>query len=87
MKVPYVAPALVKINEINQEYIREPLTTFGLVQGDLNAGRIEFTDYFDPDTWKKAYKGAQEISPGQAFIGAFRNAYDPKFNIYNPNEP
>ena len=86
MKVPYVAPALVKINEINQEYIREPLTTFGLVQGDLNAGRIEFTDYFDPDTWKKAYKGAQEISPGQAFIGAFRNAYDPKFNIYNPNE-
>lgn len=86
MKVPYVAPALEKINEINQEYIREPLTTFGLVQGDLNSGRIEFGDYFDPDTWKRAYKGAQEISPGQAFIGAFRNTYDPQFNIYNPDE-
>jgi len=86
MKVPYVVPALEKINEINQEYIREPLTTFGLVQGDLNSGRIEFGDYFDPDTWKRAYKGAQEISPGQAFVGAFRNTYDPQFNIYNPDE-
>lgn len=86
MKVPGLAPALEKINEINQEYIREPLTTFGLVQGELNSGRIEFTDYFDPDTWKRAYKGAQEISPGQAFIGAFRSTYDPKFNIYNPDE-
>lgn len=86
MKVPGVAPALEKINEINQEYIREPLTTFGLVQGELNSGRIDFTDYFDPDTWRRAYKGAQEISPGQAFVGAFRSAYDPKFNIYNPNE-
>jgi len=86
MKVPGVEPALVKINEINQEYIREPLTTYGLVQGDLNAGRIEVTDFFDPDTWKRAYKGAQEISPGQALVGAFRNTYDPKFNIYNPDE-
>lgn len=86
MKIPYVAPALDKINEINQEYIREPLTTFGLVQGELNSGRIDALDYFDPDTWRRAYKGAQEISPGQAFIGAFRSAYDPKFNIYNPDE-
>jgi len=86
MKVPGVEPALVKINQINQEYIREPLTTYGLVQGELNAGRIEATDIFDPDTWKRAYKGAQEISPGQALIGAFRNTYDPKFNIYNPDE-
>ena len=31
MKVPGIAPAFQKINEINQEYIREPLTTFGLV--------------------------------------------------------
>ena len=86
MKIPYVAPALDKINEINQEYIREPLTTFGLVQGELNSGRIGIGDYFDPDTWRSAYKGAQTISPGQAFIGAFRSAYDPKFNIYNPDE-
>jgi hypothetical protein len=86
MKVPGIAPAFQKINEINQEYIREPLTTFGLVQGELNSGRIEILDYFDPDTWRRAYKGAQEISPGQAFIGAFRSAYDPKFNIYDPRE-
>jgi hypothetical protein len=86
MKVPGVAPALEKINKINQEYIREPLSTFGLVQGELNSGRIDTLDYFDPDTWRRAYKGAQEISPGQAFIGAFRSAYDPKFNIYDPRE-
>jgi len=86
MKVPYVAPALERINNINREYIREPLTTFNLVQGDLNAGRIEFLDYFDPDTWRKAYGGAQDISLGQSFVGMFRSAYDPKFNIYNPQE-
>jgi hypothetical protein len=86
MKVPYVAPALERINNINREYIREPLTTFALVQGDLNSDRIEFGDYFDPDTWRKAYTGAQDISFGQAFVGSFRSAYDPKFNIYNPDE-
>lgn len=86
MKVPYVAPALERINNINREYIREPLTTFNLVQGDLNSGRIEFLDYFDPDTWRKAYGGAQDISLGQSFVGMFRSAYDPKFNIYNPQE-
>ena len=86
MKVPYLAPALEKINEINQEYIREPLTTFALVQGELNSDRIQIGDYFDPDTWRRAYKGAQEVSVGQAFIGAFRSTYDPKFNIYNPEE-
>lgn len=86
MKVPYVAPALERINNINREYIREPLTTFNLVQGDLNSGKIEFLDYFDPDTWRKAYTGAQDISLGQSFVGMFRSAYDPKFNIYNPQE-
>lgn len=86
MKVPGLQPALERINNINREYIREPLTTFALVQGDLNSGRINATDYFDPNTWRKAYKGAQDISFGQAFVGAFRNAYDPKFNIYDPRE-
>lgn len=86
MKVPYVAPALERINNINREYIREPLTTFNLVQGDLNSGKTEFLDYFDPDTWRKAYTGAQDISLGQSFVGMFRSAYDPKFDIYNPQE-
>lgn len=86
MKVPGLQPALERINNINREYIREPLATFALVQGDLNSGRIEATDYFDPNTWRKAYTGAQDISFGQAFVGAFRSAYDPKFNIYDPRE-
>ena len=30
MKVPGVQPALERINNINREYIREPLTTFAL---------------------------------------------------------
>ena len=86
MKVPGVAGTFERINQVNRDYIREPLTTFALVQGDLNADRIGITDYFDPNTWRKANAAAQDISFGQAFVGAFRNAYDPKFNIYNPAE-
>ena len=92
MKVPGVQPALQRINYINQEYIREPLTTFALVQGDLNKRAVDGdilgsnTGFFDPNVWKKAYKGAQEISLGQAVVGNIRSAYDPKFNIYDPAE-
>lgn len=82
MKVPGVATTFEKINEINQEYIREPLTTYELVKGEVN--KTGATAYFDPNVWRKAYKGAQDISFGQAFVGAFRNSYDPKFNIYDP---
>jgi len=86
MKVPGVQPALQRINYINQQYIREPLTTISLVQGDLNAGRISPMDIFNPDELRKAYKGAQDISLGQAVLGAGRSLYDPKFNIYDPKE-
>lgn len=86
MKIPYVAPALEKINEINQEYIREPLTTVALVNGDVTFGQSGPVGYFDPDVWRKAYKGAQEISFGQATVGLYRNIYDPKFNIYDPRQ-
>ena len=86
MKVPGVQPALQRINYINQEYIREPLTTLSLVQGDLNAGRINPLEIFNPDEWRKAYKGAQDISFGQAVVGSYRSLYDPKFNIYDPRE-
>jgi hypothetical protein len=86
MKVPGVQPALQRINYVNQEYIREPLTTLSLVQGDLNSGRINPLDIFDPNEWRKAYKGAQDISFGQAVVGATRSLYDPKFNIYDPRE-
>ena len=86
MKVPGVAPTLERINQINRDYIREPLTTYNLVLGDLGSGRITPGEVFDPNEWRKAYKGAQEISLGQSFVGYLRNAYDPKFNIYDPNE-
>ena len=86
MKVPGVQPALQRINYVNQEYIREPLTTLSLVQGDINSGRISPMDIFDPNEWRKAYKGAQDISFGQAVVGAARSLYDPKFNIYDPRE-
>ena len=84
MKVPGVAPALETLYKVNQEAIREPLTTYYLMQGEVMGGNV--LGYFDPDTWKKAYKGAQEISLGQAYVGQFRSAYDPKFNIYDPRE-
>jgi hypothetical protein len=86
MKVPGVQPALQRINYYNQQYIREPLTTLSLVQGDINSGRIPATDIFNPNEWKKAYAGAQDISLGQSILGAGRSLYDPKFNIYDPRE-
>ena len=86
MKVPGVQPALERINYINQEYIREPLTTLSLVSGDLYSGRIGYGDIFNPNEWRKAYTGAQDISYGQAYFNAIRVIYDPKFNIYDPRE-
>ena len=86
MKVPGVSPTLERINQINRDYIREPLTTYNLVLGDIGSGRISPTEIFDPNEWRKAFKGAQEISLGQAVVGFWRNSYDPKFNIYDPKE-
>ena len=90
-KVPGVQPALERIGYINQEYIREPLATIALATGEINRrsvtgeGRfIAELGYFDPKLWSKAYKGAQDISLGQAIVGNTRSVYDPKFNIYNP---
>ncbi len=82
MKVPGVAPAFEKLYEINRDYIREPLTTVALVNGEINkTGPVAF---FDPETYRKAWDGREEISFGQAVVGQYRNIYDPKFNIYDP---
>ena len=86
MKVPGVQPTLERINYINQQYIREPLTTFNLVQGDITSGRAPISDIFNPNEWRKAYTGAQDISFGQSVLGVYRSYYDPKFNIYDPRE-
>jgi hypothetical protein len=86
MKVPGIQPALERINKINQEFIREPLTTYNLVIGDITSGREPIGSIFDPNEWKKAYTGAQEISFGQAVVSSYRNIYDPKFNVYDPRQ-
>jgi hypothetical protein len=86
MKVPGVQPALERINKINQEFIREPLTTYQLVMGDITSGRENPFSIFNPNEWKKAYTGAQDISFGQAYVSNIRNIYDPKFNVYDPRE-
>jgi hypothetical protein len=86
MKVPGVAPALERINYVNREYIREPLTTVALVQGDIASGREPLTGFFDPKVWRKAATGAEEISFGQASVAGYRAFYDPKFNIYDPKQ-
>ena len=86
MKVPGIQPALERINRINQEYIREPLTTYNLVIGDITSGREPIGSIFDPNEWRKAYKGAQDISFGQAVVSSYRNIYDPKFNVYDPRQ-
>jgi hypothetical protein len=82
MKVPGVAPAFEKLYEVNRDYIREPFTAVALVNGEINkTGPVAF---FDPETYRKAWKGREEISFGQAVVGQYRNMYDPKFNIYDP---
>jgi hypothetical protein len=86
MKVPGIAPALERINYVNREYIREPLTTYNLVLGDITSGREPITGFFDPNVYRKAYQGAQDISFGQAFVSTLRNTYDPKFNVYDPKQ-
>jgi hypothetical protein len=86
MKVPGVAPALERINYVNREYIREPLTTVALVSGDILSERVPQTGIFDPNVWRNAYKGAQDISFGQATVAYYRNVYDPKFNVYDPKQ-
>jgi hypothetical protein len=86
MKVPGIQPALERINKINQEFIREPLTTYQLVMGDITSGRESIGSIFDPNEWKKAYTGAQDISFGQAYVSNIRNIYDPKFNVYDPRQ-
>ena len=84
MKVPGVAPALEKIYDVNRDFLREPATTVALVQGEVN--RTNKLAYFDPEVWRKAWDGREDISFGQAVVGAGRSIYDPKFNIYNPAE-
>lgn len=93
-KVPGVAKAGNVIStageflyKANQEIIREPASTYFLMQGQVSGGNASF---FNPDDWKKAYKGAQEIDFGKAFssggVAAGRMSYDPQFNIYDPRE-
>jgi len=93
-KVPGVAKGVNVIStageflyKANQEVIREPLSTYFLMQGEVSGGKASF---FNPDDWKKAYKGAQEIDFGKAFasggVAAGRMSYDPQFNIYDPRE-
>ena len=100
MKIPGLATTFEKINEINQEYIREPAATFNLVQTGMIAGTASF---FDPNDWKKAYRRVNEpqdivnlqtgevttvapISFGQSVAQNWRLIFDPKFNIYDPRE-
>ena len=93
-KVPGVAKAGNVIStageflyKANQEIIREPASTYFLMQGEVSGGKASF---FNPDDWKKAYKGAQEIDFGKALasgpVAASRMSYDPQFNIYDPRE-
>lgn len=60
--LPSVKPVLEKWDEINREYIREPLTTAQLVVA-------QGLDPFEGSNWKKAYDQAQTTSFGQASVG------------------
>ena len=86
-KIPYAAETFETLYKVGQEAIREPFATVQLMQGQVSGGKANF---FNPDDWKKAYKGAQTIDFGKAFtsgaVAASRMSYDPQFNIYDPRE-
>ena len=84
MKVPGVRSTFENIYDFNRDYIREPATAFQLVEGEVNKTGPQA--FFDPNVWRKAWNGREDISFGQAFVGKYRNIYDPKFNIYDPAE-
>ena len=80
-QLPVISGALNTINTVNQNLIREPLTTLNLVAADAVSGKASF---FDPNEWKKAYTGAQTISFGQSIVGGVKEVTDKNFNIYDP---
>lgn len=84
MKVPGVAPAFEWIYDVNRDYLREPATAVALAQAEIN--KTGPTAFFDPNVWRKAWNGREDISYGQAVVGMGRSIYDPKFNIYDPAE-
>jgi len=61
-ELPVVKPALEKLDMVNREVIREPLTTFALM------GAQGLYMYSGSD-WAKAYSQAQNVSFGQALVG------------------
>lgn len=85
-QMPPVAGALDKLQTVNRNVLWEPLTTEFLTANDVASGRIGVSGLFNPDEWKKAYKGAQDISYGQAITGMYKSALDKNFNIYDPKQ-
>lgn len=61
-ELPVVKPALEKLDMVNREYIREPLTTNALMIAQRK-------NYFDGSAWAESYKQAQTTSFGQAYVG------------------
>ena len=61
-ELPGVKPALVKLDQINRDYVREPLTTLELMVAERK-------DPLDGSAWSEAHKQAQNVSFGQGFVG------------------
>ncbi len=79
--LPGISQAVNAINTVNQNVIREPLATTALAIGDTLSGK---GNIFNPNEWKKAYQGAQDISFGQAVVGIGEGIANDKFDIYDP---
>jgi hypothetical protein len=79
--LPGISQAVNAINTVNQNVIREPLATTALAIGDTLSGK---GNIFNPNEWKKAYAGAQNISFGQAVTGIGVGLANNQFDIYDP---
>lgn len=83
---PAVMPVLNKIDQINNELIRRPLTTFQLVStGPLN-------EKLDPEAWKRAYAATEDPTKGVTFSQALTGgvvaplAGKKNFDIYDEGQ-
>ena len=63
-ELPVVKPALEKLDMVNREYVREPLTTVALM-----GAQASWSDLVSGSAWAQSYQQAQNVSFGQALVG------------------
>jgi len=80
-KVPGLNSALNTVQAVNRNLLYRPATTYNLVE---DAFIKSPSSIFDPNMWKKAWNGSNDISLGQAIDAPYAHIFNNNFNIYDP---